>query len=184
MPHSDFDFLPLYSHRAVSLIARNSLPRLRSQLDDALREDAQFHGVTHEEKTTEIAHRWLLRRCHAYTKANTPPMAVYVPADPEALFIAKGSAIVAKSEPDATGRVTVYFEGNLYGAENLRRFEERLLSASGRAATFYPTSAIASFNARQLKRVGTYDYATGRLDVTDQAALDDWLAVETSPTSA
>lgn len=184
MPHSDFDVLPLYARPAVSRVSRESLPLRRDQLDAALKDDARLHGAIHDEQTTERAHRYLLRRCHRYAQANTPPLAVYVPADAEALFIAKGSAIVSKGEPDATGRVVVYFEGNLYGAENLKRFDERLLCASGRAASLYPTAAIASFDARQLKRVGTYDYTSGRFDVTDQIALDAWLAAEPSPTSA
>jgi hypothetical protein len=184
MPHSDFDFLPIYAHARVSQIIRDSLPLKRQHLEDDLRRAASANGVAYSEATAEKAHAYLLRRCDSYRKTNTPPMAVYVPISEEATFIAKGSAIVAKEEPDATGRVVVYFEGNLYCAENLKRYEERLLCAAGRAASRYPTAAIASFHVGQLRRIGTYDYATQRLDLTDSVALDAWLATESAPTSA
>lgn len=185
MPHADFDFLPIYARDTVSRLYRENLAWTEQQLDAAIAEAASRHGVAHDPNATAIAHRWLMRRCHEYTKANTPTMTVYVPVTDEATFIARGSAIVAKSEPDATGRVVVWYEGNLYGAENLKRFDERVLCAAGRAATSYPTAAIASFSSHQLIEVGTFDYATQQLTITNRAPLDAWLAsAESAATSA
>lgn len=184
MPHADFDFLPLYAHKRVSQIYRDGLSLCRAHLDQDLRWAAESHGVAHAERTTELAHRWLLRRSPPYTKANTPPMPVYVPASDEGHGIARGSAIVSMAGPDAGGRITVWYEGNLYGAENLKHFEERLRSAAGRAATRYPTVALASLEACELKQVGVYHYATAKLELTDAKALETWLSRKCLPASA
>lgn len=53
--------------------------------------------------------------------------------------IAPGSGIVGVMSGE---RMVLYFEGNLFGAENLTNPEERLVCAFGRAATGYPTAAI------------------------------------------
>lgn len=53
--------------------------------------------------------------------------------------IAPGSGIVAVMSGDQT---VLYFEGNIYSAENLVAAEDRVVCAFGRAAVGYPTIAI------------------------------------------
>lgn len=60
------------------------------------------------------------------------------------LGIKAGSAIVTTggdTEGDEGG-IRLYYEGNIYGAENLRDYKERILVAAGRAMTAYPTTAF------------------------------------------
>ncbi|MCL4722654.1 MAG: hypothetical protein KJZ90_00065 [Rhodocyclaceae bacterium] len=40
------------------------------------------------------------------------------------------------------GQLVIYYEGNLYGACNLHRIEDRIICAFGRLATKYPTGAM------------------------------------------
>ena len=107
---------------------------------------------------------------------------VFVPKNAQPL-IAPGSAIVAK-EPLSIeeGRVTVYYEGNLNGAENLRQFVERLNCAAGRCSERYPTVAMASLELSELVDVGRFDLATGQLiNLDEPAALVAWLDGEDLP---
>lgn len=83
-----------------------------------------------------------------------------------------GSGMVGSPHPN--GRVTVDFEGNLYGAENLRTYEERLLHAADRHRTSYPTIARRYIPEDDLILVGTYDTDTKALDVVDEEALRGW----------
>ncbi|WP_157273772.1 hypothetical protein [Thiobacillus denitrificans] len=53
--------------------------------------------------------------------------------------IAPGSGIVGVIHRD---RLLCFFEGNLYGAENLQHPEDRVACAFGRAAVAYPTAAM------------------------------------------
>lgn len=68
---------------------------------------------------------------------------IYVPRTGSRLdqAIAPGSGIVGFPSRGAT-KIVLYYEGNLYDAENLRDPEERIVSAFGRGATGYPTSAM------------------------------------------
>lgn len=107
---------------------------------------------------------------------------VFVPKNAHP-FIAPRSAIVAK-EPLCIeeGRVTVYYEGNLLGAENLKQFAERLNCAAGRCSERYPTVAMASLDLSDLVDVGRFDLATGQLlNLDDPAALIAWLDGEALP---
>lgn len=88
---------------------------------------------------------------------------VFVPRSgvPAERMIDAGSAIVG-ADVRADGNVEVYYEGNRLGAENLRRYEDRLLVAGGRLAQRYPTIARALVPADDLVLVGTLDAGTWR----------------------
>src|SRR5690554_3034747 len=73
-----------------------------------------------------------------------------------AKVIAPKSAIVA--DPSVSGdRLICHYEGNLYGAENLQTFYDRLCSASGRLAASYPTAAMGEFEADDFMLVAEFD---------------------------
>src|ERR1035437_2667801 len=90
-------------------------------------------------------------------------MEVYVPAEDSPLkaVIKQGSGIVGLDEEDE--HVTIYYEGNVYGAMNLKTFKERIACAAGRLATKYPTVAKMRAKREELVLVGQFDYETRRL---------------------
>ena len=106
---------------------------------------------------------------------------VYVPAEgsTDCADIPKGSAIVGvepKGSPPYDG-IIIYFEGNLYKAENLKRFRERVIIAGGRLTAKYPTVAMRLVAQNELKRIATFDtdvFAFQTIDDVD--ALRDWTA--------
>jgi hypothetical protein len=73
-------------------------------------------------------------------------------------LIKPGSGIVATDRPD--GYTDIYFEGNLYGAENLGSYWGRLLCAAGRLSQKYPTVArLVDKNwSENFDRIGAFDY--------------------------
>ena len=73
-------------------------------------------------------------------------------------LIKAGSGIVATNRPD--GSTDIYFEGNLYGAENLRSYWGRLLCAAGRLSQKYPTVArlVDKDWGENFDRIGVFDY--------------------------
>lgn len=106
---------------------------------------------------------------------------LFVPAGADAFGIDPGSAIVAGVSQRGQERVIVHYEGNRYGAQNMRRYDERCLHAAGRAATRYPTVAKSSLPSDQLRVVGTYDLTTRHISVADASALQAWLGQEPIP---
>jgi hypothetical protein len=76
-------------------------------------------------------------------------------------IIDRGSGIVTRPLPEGRfpkedgAQRMVYFEGNRYGAENLRTFKERVIQAAGRLHTRYPTVARGLFPASEFEEVGT-----------------------------
>ena len=73
---------------------------------------------------------------------------------PFGLNIANGSGIVMI---EGKQMAIIYYEGNLYGAQNLETYEERIICAAGRAHTRYPTiarSGILPENIDQFITVG------------------------------
>ena len=71
----------------------------------------------------------------------------------------KGSGIVGS--PTRDGLIQVDYEGNLYHAENLRTFWERLFHAAGRHVTGYPTVAreyLAAGHEFPFWIVGRFNY--------------------------
>ncbi len=107
------------------------------------------------------------------TKTELTTLRIYVPADPRQSSIASGSGVVGHNT-DSNGAVVVYYEGNLHGATNLNRFDERLMHAAGRLVHRYPTIAMSAVNADQLVQVGTLTYPEGRITVTNRPLLEAW----------
>ncbi len=105
------------------------------------------------------------------------PYTVFIPSAKGAaqpLGIAPRSAIVAANRGEED-RAIVYYEGNLFGAANLKRYTERLSVAAGRASKRYPTVAMMALTTDLLTPVGTYDLATHTFVPTDLPALQAWL---------
>jgi hypothetical protein len=111
-------------------------------------------------------------------------LAVYVPAaHRDVLSIREGSGIVGATSPEpVTGRVVIDYEGNLYGAANVRTWADRVLQAEGRHRVQYPTVAREAVRPDALVRVGTLhdesDRVTPRLWVTDRQPLADYLGLD------
>jgi|HubBroStandDraft_6_1064221.scaffolds.fasta_scaffold34131_2 hypothetical protein len=107
-------------------------------------------------------------------------MALYLPVycpmpnSPTAALVARGSGIVG--EPLDAEFTRISFEGNLYGASNLTKYEDRVDHAAGRLLHRYPTIAIRVARSAELVCIGTWDHASKRLTITDQATLNTWLA--------
>lgn len=103
---------------------------------------------------------------------------VYVPrsnASGSVRNISPGSAIVGRPTGE---RVTVYYEGGIYGQYGTLppddKFETFLAIASGRLVEKYPTIAMMSVTSDKLVRVGTYDTEGKTLVVNNPALLDEW----------
>lgn len=105
--------------------------------------------------------------------------AIYVPeSDHSNMVLAdikKGSAIVGEMASSCDPLVEIYYEGNLYGAVNLQRFEDRVLCAAGRMRENYPTAACGMVPDSTLREVGSFNYDTKVLTIIDQPALDAWV---------
>lgn len=88
-----------------------------------------------------------------------------------------GSAVVS-TEPVGT-QVLCYLEGNLYGAANVKTYADRVLHASSRLRTGYPTSAVRSIPRSELLPVGTFDDSFGEVVLRDGTAaqLASWIGV-------
>lgn len=109
-------------------------------------------------------------------KHNTP-VDVYVPTDfargvhriTNIRPIAPGSGIVSNS--DVRGDyLQIYFEGNLYGAQNIVTYADRISHAHGRMIQRYPTIANALVFPDAMTKVGTYMPTTGVLLLLDDAS--------------
>lgn len=86
-------------------------------------------------------------------------------------MIVSGSAIAA-FKSDAQNLV-IYYEGNLYGASNLRRFEDRALIAYGRLTQRAPTIAMAVVPISEFVIVG--HMTPERLAIQERDRLEMWL---------
>jgi hypothetical protein len=91
--------------------------------------------------------------------------------------IVPGSAIVSAHPVGA--QVLCYLEGNLYGAENIKTYADRVLHAASRLRTGYPTSAVRSISRSAIIPVGTFDDSFGEVVIQDTrtSALASWLDV-------
>lgn len=93
--------------------------------------------------------------------------------------IAKGSAIVGQPEP-GTDEVTIYFEGAIYGAQNMRTLADRAKHAAGRMVERYPTVATRVVPREALVVVGTFDLREGRIllaGARSERAVAQWLGM-------
>lgn len=88
-----------------------------------------------------------------------------------------GSAVVS-TEPVGT-QVLCYLEGNLYDAENIKTYADRVLHAASRLRTGYPTSAVRSIPRSELVPVGTFNDSFGEVILRDDRAaeLATWIGV-------
>lgn len=107
---------------------------------------------------------------------------VYVPAVDSRIraTIRKGSGIVGTIEapPGEGGRLVLDFEGNLYRAENIKTYADRVLHAAGRHTQRYPTVARISARLADVVCIGYWDEGHGRVvPVLDDGwkVLEEWL---------
>lgn len=91
---------------------------------------------------------------------------LYVPHGgyPSTADIARGSAIVG--EPRTGADVEVYFEGAIFGQENMRTLADRATHAAGRMLERYATTAARIVPRDALVVVGTFDFRSGRITLT------------------
>lgn len=105
---------------------------------------------------------------------------VYVPVEGKLQNIAPGSAIVGNPTEtqlhDGRRLTQVYYEGNLFGAENMRLYEQMLLIAAGRLSCHYPTVAQRLVPSEELICVGTYCYETQTFDLEEPEIHAAWWA--------
>ena len=92
--------------------------------------------------------------------------------------LAHGSAIVGL--PLASGHVRIYYEGNVIGAENLKRFRDKAIQAATRMLYHYPdgypTRAREDVDAREVDEIGSIEAGTNRIHIAaGPAELSWWL---------
>lgn len=109
-------------------------------------------------------------------------LTVYVPAQNSELrqIIAPGSGIVGSAvETEEGPKIRIDFEGNIYGADNIKTFGDRVYQAVSRHGgpdqPPYPTTARRVVDPHTVKAVGHFDQKEGRVIVEDQDALLEWL---------
>ena len=105
-------------------------------------------------------------------------LSLYVPHPESRLCstLARGSAIVGL--PLANGEVRIYYEGNVIGAENLRRFRDRAVQAASRLLYHYPdgypTRAREDVDAREVVEIGSIEADTNRIHFAAGSAEMSW----------
>lgn len=102
------------------------------------------------------------------------------------VHIERGSGIVGfPLEWETTDRWQIEYEGFVYGpptdlagATPFERWKGGVRQAAGRCVTNYPTVARAWVVGGTLIQVGSFNPTTDQFTITDQAAIDAWLAPE------
>lgn len=95
-------------------------------------------------------------------------------------IIKKGSGIVMIIQRG--DMAIIYYEGNLYGAENLTRYEDRIKQAAMRAVTHYPTVAMSGVLEKNIKEFTTVGFCDVKNDYSviffDEAShiIEEWLS--------
>ena len=109
----------------------------------------------------------------------TPLMlSLYVPHPESRLStaLARGSAIVGL--PLATGQIRIYYEGNVVGAQNLKRYRDKAVQAAGRMLhsypAGYPTRAREDVDPREVVEIGAIDAKTYGIDISASATDLSW----------
>jgi hypothetical protein len=71
----------------------------------------------------------------------------------------------------------VHYEGNFYGSENIKTFEDKCLLAAGRAKDHYPTSSLTIVPLEEVIDVGVYDLDTNtfHLDENYHDLFNEWV---------
>jgi hypothetical protein len=110
-------------------------------------------------------------------------LSVYVPHPESSLCtsLARGSAIVGL--PLASGQIRIYYEGNVIGASNLKRYRGKAVQAAGRMLhsypAGYPTRAREDVDPREVVEVGEMDAKTYRIDISASPTdLSWWIEVD------
>jgi hypothetical protein len=86
------------------------------------------------------------------------------------------SGIVGR--PDGHGRINLYYEGNRFGAENVRTYADRCAIAAGRLQENYPTIARSLVDLTNVRRIGTWTPFGVQLDgASGMNALTRWLGL-------
>lgn len=117
--------------------------------------------------------------CKSMEPSLAPPttLSLFVPHPESSLCrqLARGSAIVGLA---GAAPIRIFYEGNVIGAENLRRYRDRAAQAANRLLhnfpAGYPTIAKADVEPREVIEIGTIGAATGTLDITAQAEDLRW----------
>ncbi len=105
-------------------------------------------------------------------------LSLYVPHPESRLCnsLARGSAIVGL--PLATGEIRMYYEGNVIGAQNLKRYRDKAVQAAGRMLhsypAGYPTRAREDVDPREVVEIGTIDAKTYRIDISVRPSDLSW----------
>lgn len=94
-----------------------------------------------------------------------------------AAMIAERSGIVGDALLDPAGTTRIYYEGNVYGYENVVTFADRVEVAAGRFTERAPTIARSVVPDRALLKVGEFIPTQRRVEVTDEVALAGWLGL-------
>lgn len=103
---------------------------------------------------------------------------LYVPCGgyPATADIARGSAIVG--ELQAGAEVELYFEGAIFGQENMRTLADRATHAAGRMLERYATTTARIVPRDALLAVGTLDFREGSIRLTgsdSERSVAAWL---------
>lgn len=90
--------------------------------------------------------------------------------------LARGSAIVG--QPLASGQIRIYYEGNVIGAQNLKRYRDKAAQAVGRMLhaypAGYPTRAREDVDPREVVEIGAIDTKTYRIDISARLSDLSW----------
>jgi hypothetical protein len=103
---------------------------------------------------------------------------LYVPHPESRLCtaLARGSAIVGL--PLNTGLIRIYYEGNVIGAQNLKRYRDKAVQAAGRMLysypAGYPTRAREDVDPREVVEVGAIDAKTHQIDISARPTDLSW----------
>ena len=103
---------------------------------------------------------------------------VYIPRKNSRLAdIVFPSSAIVKSRLISDTSVMVYYEGNVYGAENIKTFEDKCSLAAGRAKDRYPTTALTIVPLEEVIDVGVYDLDTNafHLDENFHDLFSEWV---------
>ncbi len=97
-------------------------------------------------------------------------LSLYVPHPESKLCsaLSHGSAIVGL--PLDTGQIRIYYEGNVIGAQNLKRYRDKAAQAAGRMLhsypAGYPTRAREDVDPREVVEIGAIDTKTYRIEIS------------------
>jgi hypothetical protein len=111
-------------------------------------------------------------------------LTIYLPLPDSSLEgeIDRGSGVVGASDGE---EATIFYEGNLYGAANIKNFADRVHIAADRSLHHAATVARALVDEKELLEIGFWDDNAGRAVILPECLGDlaDWLDVESVPPS-